>query len=47
MSEWSYVVAAFGLTWAVLTGYLAYLSGRLSRARAALRDTQEEWEVGR
>ncbi|MBI4408186.1 MAG: hypothetical protein HY561_00665 [Gemmatimonadetes bacterium] len=36
MSEWGYVVAAFGLTWLVLLAYAAYLWRRIRRADALL-----------
>jgi CcmD family protein len=42
MSEWSYVIGAFGLTWAVLVGYTLFLNGRLSRAQAALAQAEVE-----
>lgn len=46
MSEWAWVLVAFGLTWAVLIGYTLYLNGRLERSRAALRAANAELEVG-
>lgn len=33
MSEWSYVIGAYGLTWAVMIGYLWYVRGLARRAR--------------
>ena len=36
MSEWPYVIAAYGLTWIVLGGYSVYLHVRAARARRAL-----------
>lgn len=46
MSEWNYVVAAFGLTWLVFAGYTLYLSGRVRRAErlieSAARSAEEE-----
>jgi CcmD family protein len=42
MSEWSYVIAAFGLTWAVLAGYALFLNQRLGRARRAVRSAEAE-----
>ncbi len=47
MSEWSYVVAAYGLTWLVLAGYAAYVHGRVRRARRLLERAAEAVEVGR
>ncbi|HEX7118750.1 MAG TPA: CcmD family protein [Longimicrobiales bacterium] len=47
MSEWSYVGAAYGLTWAVLTGYVLYLRSRIRRARHVLEQTLEASEVER
>ncbi len=35
MSEWTFVVAAYGLTWAVVIGYGAYLARRMRHARRA------------
>lgn len=43
MSEWSFVVAAFGLSWVVGVAYAIYLNGRTRRARRAL----ERFEGGR
>jgi hypothetical protein len=36
MSEWFYIWLAFGLTWAVVGGYAAWLSSRRKDAEAAL-----------
>ncbi|MBI4541286.1 MAG: hypothetical protein HY704_17425 [Gemmatimonadetes bacterium] len=40
MGEWSYVTAAYGLTWAVLLGYAAYVRARARRARALFESAQ-------
>lgn len=40
MSEWSFVAAAFGLTWAVGIGYAIYLAARVRRARRALENVE-------
>ena len=37
MSEWSYVIAAFALTWVTLAGYAIHLARRVRRAEAELR----------
>ncbi|HEX6939573.1 MAG TPA: hypothetical protein VF158_09180 [Longimicrobiales bacterium] len=47
MSEWGYVVAAYGLTWAVLAAYVLYLRGRIRRARRVLERAPERAEVAR
>ena len=36
MSEWSYIIAAYALTWLGLGAYAARLSARLRRAAAEL-----------
>lgn len=41
MSEWSYVVAAYALTWVGLAGYALYLHARARRAQRLLRDEEE------
>lgn len=43
MSEWTYVGAAYGLTWVTLAAYALYVRGRVRRAADALRTA----EVGR
>ena len=40
MSEWTYIGAAFGLTWAVLGGYALYLRGRMIQARQSLASAE-------
>lgn len=35
MSEWSYIIAAYGITWIVLLGLAIYLSARDGQARRA------------
>jgi CcmD family protein len=47
MSEWSFVIAAFSLTWVVLGGYAAYVQARLGRANRALREADASAEAGR
>lgn len=42
MSEWGYVIAAYGLTWVVLAGYAAYLRVRSRRARETFADAGTE-----
>jgi len=42
MSEWNYVIGAFGLTWAVLAGYAFFLNARLVRARRAMQRAEVE-----
>jgi CcmD family protein len=37
MSEWSWVIASYALTWVVLGVYVVIIHGRLSRTRAELR----------
>ena len=39
MSNISFVVAAFAVTWAALIGYLVHLRREMRRARAALEQT--------
>lgn len=36
MSEWSYIGAAYGVTWVALAAYGVYLARRRSRAAADL-----------
>ena len=38
MSEWTYIGAAYGLTWVVLAAYIAYVRRRLGRAEAVARE---------
>lgn len=40
MSEWTFIGAAYGLTWAVLGGYALYLRGRMRAAREALNSAE-------
>lgn len=47
MSEWNFVVAAYGVTWLVLAGYVAYVHGRIRRARRRLERAAGGAEVGR
>ena len=35
MSDTPYIVAAYGITWVVLAGYMMYLIARARRARQA------------
>ena len=35
MSEWSYIIAAYSVTWIVLLGLAVYLSARDTKARRA------------
>jgi CcmD family protein len=42
MSEWTYVLAAFSLTWTVLAGYAVFLNARVARAQAALDQAEVE-----
>lgn len=39
--QWSFLIAAYAITWAVLLSYAAYVARRWARARRALegRDT--------
>jgi CcmD family protein len=37
VSEWSYIVAAYALTWLALLGYALRLASRLRRSAAALK----------
>ncbi|HVX38200.1 MAG TPA: hypothetical protein VHB25_01410 [Gemmatimonadaceae bacterium] len=37
MSEWSYIIAAYGVTWIVLLGTALYLATRDGAARRAFR----------
>jgi CcmD family protein len=47
MSEWTYVVSAYGVTWMVLAGYVLYLRGRTRQADAFLEDALRAGEVER
>jgi predicted MFS family arabinose efflux permease len=38
VSEWAYIGVAYGLTWAVLAAYAAYVVRRGRRAEAMLRE---------
>lgn len=42
MSEWGWVLIAYGLTWVVLVGYAAYLRVRSRRARESFADAGTE-----
>jgi CcmD family protein len=46
MSEWNFVIAAYGLTWFVLSTYVVYLMRRRTQAeRALVRETREDgWQ---
>jgi len=46
MSEWGWVLGAFGLTWAVLIAYAIYLNVRIDRARTMFARATEMEEVG-
>ena len=37
MSEWSYIIAAYSVTWIVLLGTAVYLASRDAGARRAFR----------
>jgi hypothetical protein len=41
LSNWGFVAFAFGLSWAVLLGYAAFVAGRLRRARRAFAEAVE------
>jgi len=47
MSEWGFVGAAYGLTWAVLVGYAIYLRNRVRRARDLAERSMDTGEVER
>ena len=34
MNEWNFVIAAYGVAWAVIVGYAIYLARTVRRARA-------------
>lgn len=36
MSEWNYIIAAYGLTWIAILGYAIHLARRLRRGADAL-----------
>ena len=40
MSDTPYLLAAYGLTWVVLVGYVTYLLGRAHRARQAAAESR-------
>ncbi len=42
MSEWNFIIAAYGVTWAVLAGYAVYLRRRAARVRDAWERASEE-----
>jgi hypothetical protein len=42
MSEWDFVVASYGLTWATVATYAAYLWLRARRAEQALAEVRIE-----
>jgi hypothetical protein len=46
MSEWNFVIAAYGLTWFVLSTYAVYLLRRRTLAERTLtRETREDgWQ---
>lgn len=44
MSEWSYIIASYALTWIALLGYSAYLHVRLRRAASTLESEFEGTE---
>lgn len=39
-NNWTFVVAAFTVTWAVIIGYLVHVHNTLRRARALLDDAR-------
>ena len=42
MSEWSWVIAAYAVTWAVIGGYTIYLARVVHRARVNASATRAE-----
>jgi CcmD family protein len=40
MSDTPYLVAAYGVTWVLLVGYVIYLTGRARRAREAAAEAR-------
>ena len=40
MSEWSYIALAYGITWAVLAGFMLLLNRRRLEAERAMRETE-------
>ncbi|MFN2563996.1 MAG: CcmD family protein [Gemmatimonadaceae bacterium] len=40
-SEWSFVIAAYAITWVVLVGYAAYLARRRRRAARRVAEAAE------
>lgn len=41
MSEWVFIGAAYGLTWVMFAAYGLYVRARLSRARSAYAQLQQ------
>lgn len=41
MSEWRYIIAAYGLTWVVLAAYALYLGAASRRAETAFLDARD------
>lgn len=42
MSEWRYIIAAYGVTWVVLAAYALYLGAATRRADQVLSDIRRE-----
>lgn len=47
MSEWSYIWAAYGLTWVVFAGYAVFLANKVRGARRRLDRLANARERGR
>ena len=41
MSDWIFIIAAYGLTWITLAAYGAYVGRRASRAERALAEAEQ------
>ncbi|MCI0436977.1 MAG: CcmD family protein [Gemmatimonadetes bacterium] len=42
MSEWSFIIAAYTVTWVVVVGYTLYIGRRWIQARRRARDLMRE-----
>lgn len=47
MSNWAFILFAYGLSWTVIAGYTVYLRARTRQARLTLESARGQREVAR
>ena len=47
MSEWSYVIGAYALTWVAIAGYALRLAYRLRRAAEEVAEAERQGDIER